>query len=45
MHFNHTLVYKNTSVNLTENVTIMAGKFHAEEIGFTINQLDKTTIA
>ncbi|WZL72390.1 CGNR zinc finger domain-containing protein [Clostridiaceae bacterium 35-E11] len=45
LHFNHLLVYKNTSVNLTENVTIMAGKFHAEKIGFTINQLDKTTIA
>ncbi|MTI67006.1 MAG: CGNR zinc finger domain-containing protein, partial [Firmicutes bacterium] len=44
-HFNQLLVYKNTSVNLTENVTIMAGKFHARKIGFTINQLDKTTIA
>lgn len=44
-HFNQLLIYKNTSVNLTEDVTIMAGKFHAQKISFTINQLDKTTIA
>ncbi len=44
-HFNQLLVYRKTSKYLTENVTIMAGKFHAEKIGFTINQLDKTTIA
>lgn len=45
LHFNQLSVYKNTSVNLTENVTIMAGKFHAEKIGFTIEQLDKTNIS
>lgn len=45
LHFNQLLMYKSTSTYLTENVTIMAGKFHAEKIGFTINQLDKTTIA
>lgn len=45
LHFNQLLVYKNRSLSLTENVTIMAGKFHAQKIGFTINQLDKTTIA
>lgn len=45
LHFNQLLVYKNTSIYLTEDVTIMAGKFHAQKIGFTINQLDKTTIA
>jgi len=45
LHFDQLLVYRNTSAYLTENVTIMAGKFHAEKIGFTINQLDKTTIA
>ncbi len=44
-HFNQLLVYKNTSAHLTEDVTIMAGKFHSHKIGFTINQLDKTTIA
>ncbi len=44
-HFNQLLTYRNSSAYLTENVTIMAGQFHAEKIGFTINQLDKTTIA
>ncbi len=44
-HFNQLLVYRTTASYLTENVTIMAGTFHAEKIGFTINQLDKTTIA
>ncbi len=44
-HFNHLLIYKNTARHLTEDVTIMAGKFHPQKIGFTINQLDKTTIA
>lgn len=44
-HFNQLLVFKNSSSYLTENVTIMAGKFQAEKIGFTINQLDKTSIA
>lgn len=44
-HFNQLLVYKKTSIHLTEGVTIMAGKFHAQKIGFTISQLDKTIIA
>lgn len=44
-HFNQLLMYRNSSSYLVENVTIMAGHFHAEKIGFTINQLDKTTIA
>ncbi len=44
-HFDQLLMYRSSSVYLTENVTIMAGRFHAEKIGFTINQLDKTTIA
>ncbi|WP_432403141.1 CGNR zinc finger domain-containing protein [Wukongibacter sp. M2B1] len=44
-HFNQLLMYRNSSNYLVENVTIMAGQFHAEKIGFTINQLDKTTIA
>jgi len=44
-HFNQLLMYRNSSAYLTENVTIMAGRFHAEKIGFTICQLDKTTIA
>lgn len=43
-HFNELLIYKNTNANLTENVTIMSGKFNAQKIGFTINQLDKTNI-
>ncbi len=45
MHFNQLVMFRNSSTYLTENVTIMAGRFHAEKIGFTINQLDKTTIA
>ncbi|MFZ5969870.1 MAG: CGNR zinc finger domain-containing protein [Bacillota bacterium] len=45
LHFDQLLTFRNSSAFLTENVTIMAGKFHAEKIGFTINQLDKTTIA
>ncbi len=44
-HFKQLLMFKDSSRYLTENVTIMAGRFHAEKIGFTINQLDKTTIA
>lgn len=44
-HFNQLLIYRRKSGHLTENVTIMAGRFHAEKIGFTINQLDKTVIA
>lgn len=44
-HFDQLLMYRDSSGYLTENVTIMAGRFHAEKIGFTINQLDKTTIA
>lgn len=45
LHFNQLLMFRNSATYLTENVTIMAGQFHAEKIGFTINQLDKTTIA
>lgn len=44
-HFNQLLIYKNSSHHLTESVTILADKFHAEKIGFTINQLDKTNIS
>jgi len=44
-HFNQLIIYRKSSKHLTENVTIMAGSFHAEKIGFTINQLDKTYIA
>jgi hypothetical protein len=44
-HFSQLLIYRNSAGHLTENVTIMAGKFHAEKICFTINQLDKTIIA
>jgi len=44
-HFNQLLTYRESSEYLTENVTVMADRFHAEKIGFTINQLDKTTIA
>jgi hypothetical protein len=45
LHFNQLLMYRNSSNHLTEDVTIMSGQFHAEKIGFTIKQLDKTTIA
>ncbi len=44
-HFNQLLIYKNTTGQLTENVTIMAGKFHPHKIGFTIDQLDETNIS
>ncbi|WDV44290.1 CGNR zinc finger domain-containing protein [Clostridiaceae bacterium M8S5] len=44
-HFNQLLMFRNSLNYLIENVTIMAGQFHAEKIGFTINQLDKTFIA
>ncbi|AOY75286.1 hypothetical protein [Clostridium formicaceticum] len=44
-HFNQLLIYRNSSSYLTEKVTIMAEKFGAEKIGFTISQLDKTMIA
>lgn len=44
-HFNQLLMYRDASKYLTEDITVMAGQFHAEKIGFTINQLDKTTIA
>ncbi|MEC9488326.1 MAG: CGNR zinc finger domain-containing protein [Halanaerobium sp.] len=44
-HFNQLMVYKDRAAHLTEDVTIMAGRFHAEKIGFTIQQLDKTHIA
>ncbi len=44
-HFNQLIIYRSSSKYLTENVTIMAGSFHAEKIGFTINQLDRTVIA
>lgn len=44
-HFNQLLIYKNSNSYLTENVTIMAGKFQAHKMGFTIEQLDKTTIS
>ena len=44
-HFNQLTTYRKSAAYLTENVTIMAGRFHAKKIGFTINQLDKTTIA
>ncbi|GAA0862888.1 GIY-YIG nuclease family protein [Paraclostridium tenue] len=41
-HINQLLIYKNA--NLTEAVTIMAGKFKAEKIGLTIGVLDKPII-
>lgn len=44
-HFDQILTYKGASAYLTEEVTILAGKFNANKIGFTINQLDRTTIA
>ncbi|SES99185.1 hypothetical protein SAMN05660297_01120 [Natronincola peptidivorans] len=44
-HFNQLLMYRKSSSYLTEQVTILAGKFRTEKIGFTINQLDKTIIS
>jgi hypothetical protein len=44
-HFSQLLVYRASTGYLTEQVTILADTFKANKIGFTINQLDKTTIA
>lgn len=44
-HFNQLMIYRESSGYLTENVTILADSFKANKIGFTINQIDKTTIA
>ena len=44
-HFTQLQMYRNSSVHLTEGVTIMAGRFRTDKISFTINQLDKTFIA
>lgn len=41
-HINQILIYKN--INLTEGVTIMAGKFKAEKIGMTIGVLNNPYI-
>lgn len=41
-HINQTLVYKN--IKLTESVTIMAGKFKAENIGLSVAVLDSPYI-
>lgn len=41
-HINQVLIYKN--INLTEGVTIMAGKFKAEKIGMTIGMLNNPFI-
>lgn len=44
-HLDQLLIYRNTSGYLHENVTILAGQFHAQKIGFTINYFEKATIA
>lgn len=44
-HFHQLLIYRTSSNYLTENVTVLADSFKANKIGFTINQLDKTTIS
>ena len=44
-HFNQLLVYRASANYLTEHVTILADTFKANKIGFSINQLDKTTIS
>ena len=41
-HLNQLIIYRN--VNLTEPVTIMASKFKAQKIGFTISMFDKAEI-
>lgn len=41
-HLNQLIIYKN--ISLTEPVTIMAGKFKAQKIGFTISMFDKPEI-
>lgn len=44
-HFSQLLAYRASAGHLTEHVTILANTFKASKIGFTINQLDKTSIA
>jgi hypothetical protein len=44
-HFSQLLAYRASAGYLTEHVTILADAFKASKIGFTINQLDKTSIA
>jgi hypothetical protein len=41
-HLNQLIIYKN--ISLTEPVTIMAGEFKAQKIGFTISMFDKPEI-
>lgn len=41
-HLNQLIIYKN--ISLTEPVTIMADKFKAQKIGFTISMFDKPEI-
>lgn len=41
-HLNQLIIYKN--INLTEPVTIMAGRFKAQKIGFTISMFEKAEI-
>ncbi len=43
--FNQLLIYKKSPHALTEPVTILASEFKANKIGFTIGQLDQTTIS
>jgi hypothetical protein len=44
-HFNQLQIYKRSGGVLTEPVTIMAGAFKANKLGFTISHLDKTDIS
>lgn len=44
-HFSQLQAYRASAGHLTEHVTILAEKFKANKIGFTINQLDKTVIS
>lgn len=44
-HFNQLLIYKKSPHALTEPVTILASEFKANKMGFTISQLDRTTIS
>lgn len=42
-HFNQVLIYRKS--RLTDDVTVLAGKFKAEKIGLTVTMKDETTLS
>ena len=44
-HFRQLLIYRSTYGIMTDGVTILADRFKAEKVGFTITQMQSTMIA